>query len=77
MTSASSGLRLVLNLMYEGLEANRLVGLAQRTERAGYHSDWMGEAYGQDAVTPLTWIAAHTHLIHLGTGIMQIAASRP
>jgi F420-dependent oxidoreductase-like protein len=33
--------------------------------------------YGTDALTPLTWIAAHTQRIQLGTGILQMTARAP
>src|SRR5438552_5225787 len=46
-------------------------------ERLGYDSIWTAEAYGSDAVTPATWIAAHTTRIHVGTAIMQMAARTP
>lgn len=51
--------------------------LAQEAERAGYDSVWTAEAWGSDAFTPLTWIAAHTSRIRLGTGIAQMAARSP
>src|SRR5262249_50783551 len=35
------------------------------------------EAYGSDAVTTVTWLAAHTTRIHVGTAIMQIPARTP
>lgn len=53
------------------------VELAQEAERLGYHSVWTAEAWGSDAFTPLTWIAAHTSRIKLGTGIAQMAARSP
>ncbi|MFF7195686.1 LLM class F420-dependent oxidoreductase [Streptomyces sp. NPDC008079] len=53
------------------------VGLAQEAERLGYDSVWTAEAWGSDAFTPLTWIAAHTSRIRLGTGIAQMAARSP
>ena len=49
----------------------------QEADRLGFHSVWTAEAYGSDAVTPLTWIGAHTEKIHLGTGIMQMPARTP
>lgn len=51
--------------------------LAQEAERLGYDSVWTAEAWGSDAFTPLTWIAAHTSTIRLGTGIAQMAARTP
>ena len=34
--------------------------LAIEAEKLGYDSVWTAEAYGSDAITPLTWIAAQT-----------------
>ncbi|QGV80876.1 LLM class F420-dependent oxidoreductase [Streptomyces ficellus] len=51
--------------------------LAREAERLGYHSVWTAEAWGSDAFTPLTWIAAHTSRIRLGTAIAQMAARTP
>ncbi|NDZ81709.1 LLM class F420-dependent oxidoreductase [Streptomyces sp. SID10853] len=51
--------------------------LAQEAERLGYASVWTSEAWGSDAFTPLTWIAAHTSRIRLGTAIAQMAARTP
>ena len=50
---------------------------AQRADTLGYASAWTAEAYGTDAVTPLTWLLAHTTRIHMGTGIMQMPARTP
>jgi F420-dependent oxidoreductase-like protein len=54
-----------------------MVGLAQEAENLGYDSVFTGEAYGSDALTPLTWIGAHTSKIRLGTSVMQISARTP
>ncbi|MDX2707464.1 LLM class F420-dependent oxidoreductase [Streptomyces sp. PA03-6a] len=53
------------------------LALAQEAERLGYDSVWTAEAWGSDVFTPLTWIAAHTSRIRLGTGIAQMAARSP
>ncbi|MHC0432185.1 LLM class F420-dependent oxidoreductase [Streptomyces sp. O3] len=53
------------------------VRLAQEAERLGYDSVWTAEAWGSDAFTPLTWIAAHTSRIRLGTAVAQMAARTP
>ena len=53
------------------------LALAQEAERLGYDSVWTAEAWGSDAFTPLTWIAAHTSRIRLGTAIAQMAARTP
>ncbi|MFE9623444.1 LLM class F420-dependent oxidoreductase [Streptomyces sp. NPDC006527] len=53
------------------------VPLAQEAERLGYDSVWTAESWGSDAFTPLTWIAARTSRIRLGTAVAQMAARSP
>ena len=49
----------------------------QEAERMGAHAVWTVEGWGQDAVTPLAYLAARTKTIKLGTAIMQITARAP
>jgi F420-dependent oxidoreductase-like protein len=70
-------MRLGLNLGYWGSGPADGLALAQEAERLGFDSVWTAEAYGSDAVTPLTWIGARTSTIKLGTGIMQMPARSP
>ncbi|MFG2792650.1 LLM class F420-dependent oxidoreductase [Streptomyces sp. NPDC048419] len=53
------------------------VPLAQEAERLGYDSVWTAESWGSDVFTPLTWIAAQTSTIKLGTAVAQMAARSP
>lgn len=53
------------------------VPLAKEAERLGYDSVWTAESWGSDAFTPLTWIAAQTSRIKLGTAVAQMAARSP
>jgi F420-dependent oxidoreductase-like protein len=46
-------------------------------ERMGVDVAWSAEAWGQDAATPLAYLAARTSTIRLGSGIMQISARAP
>ncbi|MFI8928089.1 LLM class F420-dependent oxidoreductase [Streptomyces sp. NPDC053474] len=71
-------MRLGLALGYwgRGPEPGQLA-LVQEAERLGYDSVWTAEAWGSDAFTPLTWIAAHTSRIRLGTAVAQMAARSP
>ncbi len=46
-------------------------------ERLGADYAWSAEAWGQDAVSPLAYLAAKTSRIKLGAGIMQISARAP
>jgi F420-dependent oxidoreductase-like protein len=71
-------LKLGINLGYWGAgnDADNLV-LAQEADRLGYAVVWAAEAYGSDAATILTWIAAHTERIDVGSAIFQIPARTP
>jgi F420-dependent oxidoreductase-like protein len=53
------------------------VELAQAAERLGYDSVWTAESWGNCAFTYLTWLAAHTETIKLGTGVVQLSARTP
>jgi len=72
-------MRLGINFGYQdwggGLPA--AVELAQEADRLGFHSGWTAEAYGSDAVTPLTWLMASTERMSFGTAIMQMPARSP
>ncbi|MFD7861770.1 LLM class F420-dependent oxidoreductase [Streptomyces sp. NPDC059783] len=71
-------MRLGLALGYWGRGPNPAhLDLAREAEELGYASVWTAEAWGSDAFTPLTWIAAHTSRIRLGTAIAQMAARTP
>ena len=71
-------MRLGLALGYWGAAPSPgFLDLAVEAESLGYHSVWTAEAWGSDAFTPLTWIAASTSRILLGTGIAQMAARTP
>lgn len=70
-------MRLGLNCGYWGANAGDNVALAQAAEAAGFDSLWTAEAYGSDAVTTLTWLAAKTERIKVGTAIMQMTARVP
>jgi F420-dependent oxidoreductase-like protein len=70
-------MRLGLNLGYWGAGPADNVALAQEADRLGFHSVWTAEAYGSDSVTPLTWIAAKTERIAVGTAVMQMPARTP
>jgi F420-dependent oxidoreductase-like protein len=46
-------------------------------EQLGYDTIWTSEAWGQDAFTPLAYMAAVTSTIGLGTAIAQISGRTP
>ena len=43
----------------------------------GYSVVWAAEAYGSDTATVLTWIAAQTEQIDVGSAVFQIPARTP
>jgi F420-dependent oxidoreductase-like protein len=71
--------RLGLYLGYAppGTNPTELVALAQEAERLGYDSAWAAEAWGTDAVTVLSWLAATTTTIKVGSAILQMPARTP
>ena len=73
-------MRLALNLGYwgggQGQDAEALA-LAQEADRLGFAVAWAAEAYGSDVATVLTWVAAHTERIGIGSAIFQIPARSP
>lgn len=71
-------LRLGLDLGYWGAgnDADNLL-LAQQADRLGYSVAWAAEAYGSDAVTVLSWVAARTERIDVGSAVLQIPARTP
>jgi F420-dependent oxidoreductase-like protein len=68
-------MRLGLNLGYWGAgnDADNLA-LAVEADRLGYSVVWAAEAYGSDAATVCTWVAAHTTSVDVGSAIFQIPA---
>jgi F420-dependent oxidoreductase-like protein len=70
-------MRFGLNAGYSGARMALNMEMIQEADRLGFHSVWTAEAYGSDAVTPATWIAAQTKQIKVGTGIMQMPARTP
>ncbi len=73
----SSGMRLGLHLGFLALPPAHHLRMAQEADRLGYHSLWTAEAWGSDCTTPLTWLAARTERIKVGTAVMQIPARTP
>ncbi|MFO7589492.1 MAG: LLM class F420-dependent oxidoreductase [Acidimicrobiia bacterium] len=72
-------MRLGVNFGYQdwGAGLDGAISAAQEADRLGFHSGWTAEAYGSDAVTPLTWLMAHTERMSWGTAIMQMPARTP
>jgi F420-dependent oxidoreductase-like protein len=72
-------MKLGLGLIQTAFSANPTFDLdvVRQAEALGFHSAWAAEAYGCDAVTGATWLAAHTTTLKIGTAIMQMPARSP
>jgi F420-dependent oxidoreductase-like protein len=72
-------MRLGVNFGYQDWGANLqgALAMAKEADSLGYSSGWTAEAYGTDAVTPLTWMLAHTERMSFGPAIMQMPARTP
>jgi F420-dependent oxidoreductase-like protein len=70
-------MRLGLVSGYSGSQMGLPMDLILEAERLGFDSVWTAEAYGSDAIVPLSWIGALTRKIRLGTAIMQMPARTP
>src|SRR3954452_2659265 len=60
-----------------GLTAEDQLRLVTEAESAGYHSVWAAEAYGSDTATVLSWLAADTKTMKLGSAIFQMPGRTP
>jgi F420-dependent oxidoreductase-like protein len=71
-------MRLGVNLGYWGAgnDADNLA-LAREADRIGFSVCWVAEAYGSDAPTVLSWVAAQTERIDVGAAVLQIPARTP
>ena len=70
-------IRLGFSIGYWGASPTDTMPLVLEAETLGFDSVWSAEAYGSDAVTLITWAAARTERIGVGTAIMQIPARTP
>nr|WP_240188385.1 LLM class flavin-dependent oxidoreductase [Nakamurella flavida] len=53
------------------------LALAQAADEFGYATVWAAEAYGSDAVSVLTAVAARTRRIGIGSAVLQIPGRTP
>lgn len=71
-------MRLGINLGYWGAgNDSENLALAKEADRLGYSVAWAAEAYGSDAATVLSWIAAQTQSIDIGSAVFQIPGRTP
>jgi F420-dependent oxidoreductase-like protein len=70
-------MKLGVHLGYWGAQPNDFLALALAAESLGFDCAWSAEAYGSDAVTLITWVAARTSRLGVGTAVMQMPARTP
>ena len=70
-------MRLGLNVGYSRNRVRPRFDLITEADRLGYHSAWVAEAWGSDAVTVLAWAGALTEQIGLGSAVLQMPARTP
>lgn len=61
----------------EGISREEQLEMVKYAESLGYDSVWMGEAWGQEVFTTLTWLACHTTTIKLGPAIANVWSRTP
>ena len=72
-------MRLGLHVGYWGLglTSEQQLEIVREAESAGFHSVWAAEAYGSDTATVLSWLAANTERIKVGSAIFQMPGRTP
>ena len=70
-------MKLGLNIGYSGSTIDGVLPLVEHADAVGIDSVWAAEAYGSDAVTVLSYLAARTERIKLGSAILQMPARTP
>lgn len=70
-------MRLGLNIGYSGSSIGDVMPLIERADKVGIDSVWAAEAYGSDAATVLSYVAAKTSNVKVGSAIFQMPARTP
>ncbi|MCH1525189.1 MAG: LLM class F420-dependent oxidoreductase [Candidatus Actinomarina sp.] len=70
-------MELSINVGYFGPHISDDHDLIKKLDDMGFSCIWTAEAYGYDAVTPLSYFSALTKNINIGSGIMQIPGRTP
>ena len=70
-------MKLAINALSFGPRIRINMDLMKHAESLGFDSAWTAEAWGNDAVTTATWVAAQTTKLKVGTAIMQMPARTP
>ena len=54
-----------------------LVAAAREAEARGYHTAWLGEVSGYDAIVMSTVVATHTEKLHVANGVLPVQTRTP
>src|SRR5947207_3699749 len=53
------------------------VAVAREAEARGYHTAWLGEVSGSDAIVMSTVVATHTSRLHVANGVLPVQTRTP
>jgi len=73
---AASRVGIVLG-SFAALPPRDFIATAREAEARGYHSGWIGEAAGVDALTTSAVVLTHTERLHVATGVIPVQVRTP
>jgi probable F420-dependent oxidoreductase len=62
---------------FTALTLTDLVAAAREAEARGYHTAWLGETGGYDAIVMSTVVATHTERLHVANGVLPVQTRTP
>jgi probable F420-dependent oxidoreductase len=62
---------------FTALPAAELIAAAREAEARGYHTAWLGEVAGYDALVMSTVVATHTERLHVANGVLPVQTRTP
>ena len=78
MTDALSATRLGIVLApFASLPPAEFIAVAREAEARGYHTAWLGEVSGYDAIVMSTVVATHTDTLNVANGVLPVQTRTP
>jgi probable F420-dependent oxidoreductase len=62
---------------FTALPAADFIAAAREAEARGYHTAWLGEVSGYDALVMSTVVATHTERLHVANGVLPVQTRTP
>jgi probable F420-dependent oxidoreductase len=62
---------------FTALPAPEFIAAAHEAEARGYHTAWLGEVAGYDAIVMSTVVATHTTRLHVANGVLPVQTRTP